>query len=69
MAEKWLDWSNLGSVAHQLHELIDADIKRDTKKLESYEDFAASLETSPRSLKAFADQRRAFLLKHPALAK
>lgn len=67
LAEKWLDWSNLGPVARQMHDLIDADVKRDTRKLESYEDFAASLEESPRSLKSFADQRRAFLLNHAAV--
>ncbi|MCX6952071.1 MAG: CotH kinase family protein [Verrucomicrobia bacterium] len=72
IAETWLDWSKLGPIAQRYHTLIDADVKRDTRKLESYEDFAASLETDARSLKAFADQRRAYLLDHPeikALAK
>lgn len=67
MAETWLDWSRLGPVAREFHALIDADVKRDTRKLSSYEAFAASLATEPRSLKAFADQRRAFLLAHPAV--
>ncbi len=64
IAETWLDWSRLGPIARNFHELIDADVKRDTRKLESYAAFAASLESDERSLKAFADQRRAFLLSH-----
>jgi len=67
IGETWLDWSRLGPVAREFHALIDADVKRDTRKLSSYEAFAASLATDPRSLKAFADQRRAFLLAHPAV--
>lgn len=62
LAETHLDWSRLGPLAERYHALIDADVKRDTRKLESYEAFAASLTESPRSLKAFADQRRAYLL-------
>ncbi|MEO6246391.1 MAG: CotH kinase family protein [Opitutaceae bacterium] len=66
MASTWLDWSNLGPVAKSFHDLIDADVKRDTRKLEGYAEFAESLD-GPRSLKAFADQRRAFLLGHEAI--
>ena len=64
MAETWLDWKKLGPVAQAYHELIDADVKRDTRKLFGYEAFKSSLDTDARSLKAFADQRRAFLLGH-----
>lgn len=64
MAETWLDWTKLGPVAQAYHDLIAADVKRDTRKLDSYEAFVASLEEGPRSLKRFADQRRAFLLGH-----
>jgi hypothetical protein len=65
LAETHLDWSRLGTLAERYHALIDADVKRDTRKLASYEEFAASLTESPRSLKAFADQRRAYLLSLP----
>jgi hypothetical protein len=67
IAENWLDWSKLGPVAEAYHAMIDDDVKRDTRKLESYDDFAASLGDGPRSLKTFAAQRREFLLGHPAL--
>ncbi|MBI5767627.1 MAG: CotH kinase family protein [Verrucomicrobia bacterium] len=69
LADQWLDWSKLGPLAQRYHDLIDADVKRDTRKLDSYEDFAASLTDDARSLKAFADQRRAYLLAHPELQK
>jgi hypothetical protein len=69
LADQWLDWSRLGPIAQRYHDLIDAEVKRDTRKLDSYEDFRASLEESPRSLKAFADQRRAYLLDHPEIRK
>lgn len=67
LAEHWLDWKNLGPVAREFHALIAAEVKRDTRKLDSYEEFENSLESGDRSLKAFADQRRAFLLGLPAV--
>jgi hypothetical protein len=67
LAEQWLDWQRLGPIAQGYHDLIAADVKRDTRKLESYEDFVASVDAGPQSFKAFADQRRAFLLELPAI--
>jgi hypothetical protein len=68
IAETQLDWSRLGPIAQRYHDLIAADVKRDTRKLESYEDFETSVDQDPKSLKAFADQRRAYLLSHPEIA-
>ena len=68
MAATWLDWQRLGPVAGALHDLIAPEIARDTKKLVTTEAFAASLSGDARSLKSFADQRRAFLLAHPEVA-
>jgi hypothetical protein len=76
IAEKWLDWNKLGALAQQYHSLIAADVKADTRKLDSFEAFEQGLagdskEQSSRgpaqgiSLKRFAEQRRAFLLKQP----
>lgn len=69
IAETWLDWNRLGPIARELHGRIDADVRRDTRKLSSYDAFTASLETDERSLKAFADKRRGFLLAHPEVNK
>ncbi len=78
IADQWLDWQKLGPLAQKLHNLIDADVKADTRKLDSYEDFAGSLtrDTEGRgggpfggstiALKNFADQRRAYLLEYQA---
>ncbi len=58
IATKGLDWKTLGPIVTRAQTLIDADIKIDTRKLETYEDFQKSAAV----LKEFADKRRAFLL-------
>jgi CotH kinase protein len=62
IATKWLDWNTLGPLAQKYQALIAADVKTDTRKLDSYEAF----ETGLTSLKGFADQRRAYLLGYKA---
>ena len=57
IANKWLDWNRLGPIVARHQALIDADVKRDTRKLDTYEGFQAGTE----SLKQFADQRREFI--------
>jgi len=75
IAEKWLDWKTLGPFATEYHSLIAADVKADTRKLDSAEDFDKGLtEDIPGrgggpggrgtiGLKNFMEQRRAFLLQ------
>lgn len=62
LASKWLDWSTLGPIATRYHALIEADVKTDTRKLDSLEDFEASVQ----GLKTFADTRKARILAAPA---
>lgn len=76
IADKWLDWNKLGPVATQYHNLIAADVRTDTRKLDPTEAFEKSLTETVRGsgmgpfggstigLKEFADQRRAYLLKY-----
>ena len=76
IAEKWLDWNTLGPIAQQYHSLIATDVKSDTRKLDSFEDFEWSLASDAQgggfggpgggriSLKDFADQRRGYLLNY-----
>jgi hypothetical protein len=59
IATKWLDWQRLGPIAEGYHALIAADVKADTKKLNTYEAFEADL----LALKSFVERRRAVLLK------
>jgi hypothetical protein len=59
IATTWLDWQKLGPVAEGYRALIAADVKADTKKLDSYEAFDSSLQT----LRSFAERRRGVLLK------
>ena len=80
IAENWLDWEKLQPVAQAYHDLIADEIRRDTRKLDSTEDFENSLTVDsqgggfgpgPRvrlSLKNFAEQRREYLLSHPDIA-
>jgi spore coat protein CotH len=60
IASTWLDWKTLGPVAQKYHDLIAADVKVDTRKIYSTEEFESGLNGS---LKSFVEQRRAFLLK------
>lgn len=80
IAEEDLDWHFLGPIVADLRELIGEEIKADTRKLSSYEEFMRVTandsapqgnETSGRgmSLRAFADQRRAYLRNHPEIKK
>ena len=58
VATKWLDWRTLEPIVTQHHARIAADVKTDTHKLNSYEQFVNGVAT----LKAFADERRALIL-------
>jgi CotH kinase protein len=58
IAGKWLDWRTIGPLAERYQALIAADVKIDTRKLDTYEAFEAGIE----ALRTFADRRRAFLL-------
>ncbi|TAK94543.1 MAG: spore coat protein CotH [Verrucomicrobia bacterium] len=75
LAEQWLDWQKLGPLAAEYQALITDAVKADTRKLDSTESFFSSVTNSvppnagvrrgpPQiSLKSFAEQRRAYLLK------
>ena len=75
IAEEWLDWKRLGPIAERYHALIASDVAKDTRKLDSTEDFEKGLTEDIQgggfgpgggtiSLKSFADQRRAYLLNY-----
>jgi spore coat protein CotH len=57
IAAKWLDWNTLNPLVTKYQALIAADVKADTRKLDSFEDFQAGVT----SLKNFVDRRRAYL--------
>ena len=77
IAENWLDWNRLGPIAEGYRALIRADVVRDTRKLDTTEHFEQSLTENIShggfmnretiGLKNFADQRREYLLNHPAI--
>lgn len=63
-----LEWENLGPQVAQMRDLIEDEVKLDTRKLSTIEAFRAATDqkAGPESqgLKAFSDQRSAFLLNH-----
>lgn len=76
IATKWLDWEKLGPIARQYHSLIANDVRDDTRKLDSIDDFLKGMTDDTGGsggpgpagrgaigLKKFADERRAYLLK------
>ncbi len=70
IAEKSLDWKNLGPVVAGYRSLIEKEVEADTKKLSSYEAFLEATADEPSEdgraggLRSFAEKRREFLLKH-----
>ena len=79
IAEKHLDWKNLGPRAERYHKMIAEYVKADTRKLDTNEAFEKSLTEELTggggfgrisiSLKNFADQRREYLLNYKPEAK
>lgn len=82
IAENSLDWKKLGLVVAAYRELIMKEVENDTRKLDSFAEFQklTANEAPPAdeevrrgppimSLRAFADQRRTFLLNHAEVKK
>lgn len=78
LANDWLDWRKLSPVVEQYVKVIEKEIEADTRKLEdgfpqsiAGEAQPAGAEQGPGrrrpTLKAFAEQRRSYLLNHPAI--
>ena len=60
IAEKWMHWPTLEPTVAQLQALVAADIKMDTRKLDSFEAF----QTGVTALRSFVERRRAYLLAY-----
>ncbi len=82
IATKWLDWSKLEPIARKYQALIAEDVKRDTRKLDSTENFTKALTDETQGhgfgpfggmknmgLKQFCDERKAFVLGYKEPAK
>jgi spore coat protein CotH len=75
--DEWLDWNKIGPVFQKFHDLIDADVKQDQKRLYSYAAFQSSLENKgggssggargSMPIRSFIEQRRDELKEHPSL--
>jgi hypothetical protein len=79
IAEEWLDWQKLGPIVADYAQRIEPEVAADTRKLSSLDAFhkAVSPDEKPEqsaergrpqlSIRQFAEQRRKFLLNHPAI--
>lgn len=71
VAEQWLDWNRLGPMVERYRALIEADVARDTRKLTTTDAFRSAFgaagDSTPATLRGFAERRRAALLGHPAV--
>ena len=61
IATKWLDWKTLEPLVTKYQALISADVKADTRKIDS----AAGFESGAAAIKSFADRRRELILNYP----
>ena len=73
VVDEWLAWEVLEPVIKEYHELIDAEVQQDNKKLYDYSSFTESVDGNrggrTPSFKRFVTQRRELLLNHPELNK
>ena len=77
IAEEWLDWQKLGPIVADYARRIEPELAADTRKLSSLAEFQRSVAAEEPeggegrrgrlTLKQFVDQRRKFLLEHPAI--
>jgi hypothetical protein len=75
IARDGLDWQRLGPFLHSMHDLVAADVERDTRKLYPTAQFTHSLDETavaqggrqPRTLASVVKQRRDVLLSHADL--
>jgi hypothetical protein len=65
IATRWLDWNALLPIVKSSHDLIAAEVRRDTRKLGDVAGFEAGVAAAGNPLKAFIEARRAFLLNNP----
>ncbi|MFN3192775.1 MAG: CotH kinase family protein [Aureliella sp.] len=63
IATEHLDWDTMGGQVTAARNLIETDVKRDTRKLMTYEAFQQATNPSNGSLKQFCEQRSEFLIK------
>ena len=67
-----MDWENIGPRVAEYRKLIQKEVESDTRKLFTTKQFKdATGQAFPKkdstTLRAFMDQRSAFLLKHPEI--
>ena len=76
IAQDSLDWNKLGPIVAGYQALIEKELEADTRKLSSIAEFRQAVSAGESveggrearsNLRKFADERRKFLLEHPAI--
>ena len=70
IAREHIAWDKMKPLVSAAKELIETEVKRDTRKLVTFDSFSNATElksTKPKSLREFAEKRSEFLLNHPAI--
>jgi hypothetical protein len=67
IAEKYLDWNYMGPKVASARELIHDEVKADTRKLMTFENFLAATDDKDGKLREFCDKRAEYLLNLPAI--
>lgn len=69
IADQYLDWDYLGPKVASARALIADEVRADTRKLMTVEDFLSATDAESGRLREFCDKRAAYLLQHPEVRK
>lgn len=67
IATEYLDWDYLGPKVAAARKLIEKEVKADTRKLMTYEDFQNATDAREGTIRDFCTKRAEYLLKYPAI--
>ena len=71
IAREQIAWEKMKPLVSQAKDLIESEVKADTRKLVTFDAFAKATDldspTKASSLREFAEKRSAYLLDHPAI--
>ena len=67
IADEYLDWEYLGPKVAAARQLIQDEVKADTRKLMTYEDFQSATGYKQGVLREFCDERSKYLLGLPTI--
>ena len=67
IATDYLNWDYMGPKVAAARQLIEKEVKADTRKLMTYDAFTTATDDKKGSIRNFCTQRAEYLLKYPAI--